>query len=690
MADCLFELGCEELPSASVWPLAESLVTKITSELNKVQLNFSTIKPFATPRRIAFIISELQNEQPSQRLMRRGPAVSVAYDEQGKPTPAALGFAKSCGVPVTALTTEKTEKGEWLFYEVVTAGRKSEVLLPQMLQKALMSLPITKAMRWSEGDIEFARPVHWAVLMFDKEVVSCDVLGVKTGKHTYGHRFHHPQAVELQEPRTYEKQLQNAFVMVDFAKRRESIKNQVEQLAQLHQGNALIPANLLDEVTSIVEWPQALIGNFSPAFLVVPPEALIAAMQQHQKCFCIHDSSGTLRPQFITIANIVSSNPERIIAGNEKVMNARLSDADFFFRQDKKSPLSDHIAATAGVIFQAKLGSLYDKSERLQHLMAYLSPLLHLEETKAKRAAELSKCDLLTGMVGEFPELQGKMGFYYGLHDGESEDVACALEEQYRPRFATDTLPDSPLGLALSLVDRIDTLVGIFAIGQKPSGEKDPYKLRRHALAIVRILTRTPEPVELSQLLTSVKNVYGNRLPYSSEGLVELKAFILERLHSFFFSQGYSNELIQAVRARQDDWLYDFAKRIEALAEFVRLPEAANLAIICKRVTNLLQHASFLPDTQAINQALLTQKEEKALWDHILASEEILAPLYLKKDYTKLLKELARLHTPVNNFFDQVMVMVDSVAIKNNRLNLLARLQNILQQVADISHLSNL
>lgn len=684
--DFLFELGCEELPSGAVWPLADTLAANIAAALDKAQIAYGELRRFATPRRMAIFIADLQDEQPSQIVSRRGPALVAAYNAEGQATPALLGFAKSCGVAVTDLTINKTDKGEWLVHESKTQGAKTKDLLPAMVNQALANLPIAKPMRWGNGEAEFVRPVHWAVLLFANEVIPCEILGVKTSANSFGHRFHHPQAIKIDNAKNYETLLRDAFVIADFNSRRDAILAQVKQLAVQQGAEAVMPDELVDEVTSIVEWPQALIANFEKEFLDVPPEALIASMQAHQKCFALRNSAGQLLPHFITVANIASSNPPQVIAGNEKVMRARLSDAAFFFRQDKKQPLSHHIPATEKVVFQAQLGSLQDKAKRVKALMEFLASPLQLDIQQAGRAAELSKCDLMTGMVGEFPELQGLMGFYYAKHDGEADSVALALNEQYMPRFAGDQLPSSKLGLALSLAERIDTLVGIFAIGQKPSGVKDPFKLRRHALAVVRLLIETPTRLQLTELIAKAFAIYGNTLAAAKPLVDELKPFILERLQSHYQSLGLSTDLILAARARQEDWLYDLDKRIHALANFVKMSEAAVLSAACKRVNNLLQQAD---DSEikmiAIDESLLEEGAEKALFAHLKAVEEWVKPLYSSEDYGKILTQLASLREPVDAFFEQVMVMVDNQTVKRNRLNLLTRLQKLLQGVADIS-----
>ncbi len=697
--DLLFELGTEELPSGAVWPLADTLANNLVAGFAKANIQHGEIHRYATPRRLAVLIHDVQAQQPGQAISRRGPAVAASVDAEGKPLPALLGFAKSCGVGVDKLTTTKTDKGEWWVYDAMSEGKKTQDLLPSMINEAITQLPIAKPMRWGNGETLFARPVHWAVLLFGDEVVPSNVLGVTAGRHSFGHRFHHPGAVEIANPRAYESALKKAFVIADFAARRQMIIEQVQQLTTAHGYQAVMPESLVDEVTSIVEWPQALLANFEQEFLEVPAEALIAAMQSHQKCFALRDKQDHLLPYFITVANIASTDKQQVINGNEKVMRARLSDAAFFYRQDKRQALSQYSAAMENVVFQAKLGSLQNKTIRMQSLMEYLAEPLQLEQKQALRAAQLSKCDLMTGMVGEFPELQGLMGYYYACHDGEDEAVAQALNEQYMPRFAADQIPQSSLGLALSLADRIDTLVGTFAIGQKPTGVKDPFKSRRNALAIVRLLINTPAAINLSTFIDYSRKVYGQQLQAVDAAFAELKPFILERLQSFYQAQGISPELVQAVRACQDDWLFDLDKRVKALVTFVNLPEAASLSAACKRVNNLLQKTNAsvpsnnLPHSPtsrgltagSIDLNLLENDAETALFKNIEAVEKCVAPLYSSGDYGKILNQLASLREPVDAFFEHVMVMVDNEAVKNNRLRLLARLQRLLQGAADIS-----
>jgi glycyl-tRNA synthetase beta chain len=686
--DVLFELGCEELPSAAVWTLADTLTKQVVAALEKSQLSYTKVHYFATPRRLAFKIDNLIAAQPDQKISRRGPAISAAYDSAGNTTPALQGFAKSCGVNVDALTTLETPQGSWIVFEAVQAGAPTITLLPTIINQALAGLPIPKPMRWGNSDIEFARPVHWAVLLFGEQVVETTILGLTTDRVSYGHRFHHPKSIKITSASTYETQMLSVFVHADFISRRKLIKEQVQNLATTLDAIAIIPEDLLDEVSSIVEWPEALLANFDKSFLDVPAEALIAAMQSHQKCFALQDKKGKLLPHFITVANLKSRDPQQVISGNEKVMRARLSDAAFFFHLDQKQPLSARIPGTEKVVFQHRLGSLHDKSLRLIKSINTLVHSLDLNPEQASRAAELSKCDLLTGMVGEFPDLQGLMGCYYAQLDDEPSEVAIALKEQYLPRFAADDLPQSDLGLALSLADRMDTLVGIFAIGQKPTGVKDPFKLRRHALAVVRLLLKTPAPIQLSTLIKQGLANYGDILAVEKAAQTELKPFILERLQSYYQAQGITHDMLQAVLARQNDWIFDIDKRLQALVEFVKSPASTALTAACKRVNNILSRAGIDMRPQSVQEHLLQNDAELNLYSQLQVVEQHTGSYYELGSYGEILTQLSTLRDAVDAFFDQVMVMVDNEELKMNRIQLLIRLQGLLQGVADISLLS--
>ena len=683
-ADFLFELGCEELPSAAVLSLSEALVIQVEKLLEKAGLTYAAITPFATPRRLALRISQLIGAQAPQTVSRRGPAVAAAYDSAGNPTQALLGFAKSCGVEVSAMSVIKTDKGEWLNFEATNPGLNTIQLLPTILKEAIAALPIAKPMRWGGGDNEFARPVHWLVMLYENEIVPAELFGVKSGQESYGHRFHHPQPVFIANAAQYETAMSEACVVVDFIRRRQMIRDQIAVIEEQLGAKAVASDALLDEVTSIVEWPKVLLVGFDKQFLEIPKEVLIASMESHQKCFALIDKNEKLLPHFITVANLNSQNQQQVIAGNAKVMRARLSDAAFFYETDRKTPLSAHVEATKKVIFQAKLGTLYDKAERLKALIQVLVTPLQLNVKEAQQAASLSKCDLMTGMVSEFPELQGLMGYYYAQLDGESVEVAIALNEQYMPRFAADHLPESALGSALSLADRLDTLVGAFILGDKPSGVKDPFKLRRHALAVARLLLNNPAPLSLSNLIQQA-TISFQSLKTEKSQLSELQSFILERLTAYYQAQGIAADRVNAVLARQNDNLYDFNQRLQALAGFIQLPEAVTLSAACKRVNNLLNSAGASAQNISIDKALLQENAEINLVKHLDTVAAKVAVLEQSQDYSAILALLPSLATHVDAFFEQVMVLVEEDCLKKNRLALLRHLQALLQHVADIS-----
>lgn len=687
-SDLLFELGTEELPSAAVWSLADALGKEVLAALAEAQLAHGVLHTYATPRRLAVWVAQVQSKQAAQTVSRRGPSVAATTSAEGTTHPALLGFAKSCQVAVSELQQMTTDKGVWWCYEAQIPGVETRQLLPALICKALAGLAIAKPMRWGAGDTEFARPLHWAVLLYGEDCIEADILGVRTGRESFGHRFHHPQAITIHSAGEYAEQLRRAQVVADFAERRRLIEAQVTQLAKAHHGHALMPAALLDEVTSIVEWPHALLVPFDPKFLQMPPEVLIASMQVHQKCFALQDNQGNLQPYFITVANIASSHPHQVIAGNEKVMRARLSDAAFFYQQDTQIPLLSYAKRTEQVVFQDRLGTLQEKTVRMQALVAYLTEPLLLNAALAQRAVALAKCDLMTGMVGEFPELQGVIGYYYAMHDGEDAAVAEAIKEQYLPRFSGDLLPQTPLGLALSLADRIDTLVGNFAIGQKPTGMKDPFKLRRHALAVLRLLITAPVALELTALLQQGLSSYHALLTENPAVLAELHTFILERLPAYYQSVGISTEVIQAVCARENNWLADMDKRIQALQAFIQLPAAVSLSAACKRVNNILQHAGGSYTDLTIDTTLFIDPAESVLFAKLNQVEQVVRLCYETSDYRSILTQLAGLREPVDSFFEHVMVMVDELACRENRLRLLARLRQLLQGVADISLLS--
>ncbi len=694
VADFLFELGCEELPSAAVLALSDALTDHVTKIMTRMGLHYEALIPFASPRRLALRVTKLVAQQAPQTICRRGPAVAAAYDAQGNPTKALLGFAKSCGVDVANLSVVETDKGDWISFEAITPAVETTQLLPLIMQEAIAALPIVKPMRWGKGGEEFARPVHWLVMMYGDKLVPGQILGLQSGQVSYGHRFHHPESVLMTSPLAYESLLQAAYVMVDFKQRRQVIFEQIKSLAEQVKAQAIIPDALLDEVTSIVEWPKALLAQFDNDFLRIPQEVLIASMQSHQKCFALCDDAGKLLPYFIAVANLDSQKPQQVVDGNEKVMRARLRDAAFFFEQDRKKPLSSHIATTEKVIFQAKLGTLHDKTQRIKHLIQVFLTPLQLNAQEAERAALLSKCDLMTGMVSEFPELQGVMGYYYAKLDCEPLAVAVALKEQYLPRFSGDDLPGTALGTALSLADRLDTLAGAFLLGEKPSGVKDPFKLRRHALAVARLLVKSQKTLSLSSLIEAAAAHYqgsdvGEALfKLGQSQLSELHSFILERLASYYQGQGIKTALVHAVFARQQECLFDVDQRLQALADFVKQPEAEILSAACKRVSNLLNSIQSGDDAvqfSAVDSALFQDKAESALFKQLETVELQVISFNERGDYSASLTLLPSLRASIDVFFEHVMVLVEDHLLKCNRLALLQRLKSLLQSVADIS-----
>lgn len=690
----LIEIGTEELPPKNLRTLANAFLENMAKALTEAELKFGDIQVFATPRRLALRVLKLASHQPDRIRIKRGPAKNVAFDKEGKPLHVALKFAESCGVSVKDLSEQKTSKGSWLTYEQKEEGQATSLLLPTLLQEALDQLPIAKRMRWSNQEGAFVRPVHWVVLLLDTTVIPGEFFGVHTSNITYGHRFHNPSPIEILEPAQYESLLLNkGHVIADFELRQAKIRTQIESACSALNVEAMIDPNLLDEVTGLVEWPIVLVGTFDPAFLKIPHEALISAMQLHQKCFPIcslqERSSNTnarhapdvtcLAPKFIIVSNLESIDQEVIIKGNESVVHARLADAAFYYETDKKITLEARSSMLKTVVFQSGLGSLWDKSQRLIELC---------ESLEAKRAALLCKTDLLTYMVGEFPELQGIMGQYYALNDGESKKVALAIEEHYHPRFANDTLPTTPEGCELAIADRIDTLTGLFGLGKTSTGDKDPYGLRRQALGLMRIIIEKGLKVDLQVLFNLSIASYGKLLNKNPQQ--ELLVFCFERLRAWYQEQGITPQEFDAVLANNPTCPYDFHCRIQAVHAFQSLSEAQSLAAANKRVKNILSknHPSFLDtdiESMPFDKSLLELPAEKALATCILEKEKELVPLIGKTQYKEALQALATLKVPIDHFFDEVMVMVENEALKNNRIALLRHLRFLFLKIADIS-----
>ncbi|HBX55271.1 glycine--tRNA ligase subunit beta [uncultured Pseudomonas sp.] len=677
--DFLVELGTEELPPKALKKLAEAFLAGVEKGLKEAALDYRAARYFAAPRRLAIQVDQLASQQPDRSNQMDGPPVQAAFDKDGNPTKAAEGFARKCGVSVAELD----QSGPKLRFVQAIPGQPAADLLPGIVDAALAALPIPKRMRWADRKTEFVRPTQWLVMLLGEQVVLCDILAQSAGNQSRGHRFHHPDNITISSPSAYADALRKAYVIADFAERRELISQRVAELAAEQQGTAIVPPDLLDEVTALVEWPVPLVCSFEERFLDVPQEALISTMQDNQKYFCLLDANGKLLPRFITVSNLESKDPRQIIEGNEKVVRPRLTDAEFFFKQDKKQPLESHNERLANVVFQAELGSVFDKATRVSNLAGFIAEHIGGDSTMAQRAGLLSKCDLSTEMVGEFPELQGIAGYYYAKHDGEAEDVALALNEQYMPRGAGAELPSTLTGAAVALADKIDTLVGIFGIGMLPTGSKDPYALRRAALGVLRILIEKQLELDLNAALQVAIQQYGERV--KADGLIALvQDFIFDRLRARYEDEGIDVAVYQSVRAVSPVSPLDFDQRVQAVQAFRRLPEADTLAAANKRVSNILSKADGEVAT-AIDNALLQETAEQALASAVAAAEQHVAPLAADRQYQQALERLAGLREPVDAFFDQVLVNAEDPAVKANRYALLARLRGLFLGVADIS-----
>lgn len=685
--DLLIELGTEELPPKSLKNLIESFQASVQQGLEKAELGFDSIRSYAAPRRMAIVVDGLQTRQQDRLVERRGPAVASAFDDDGNPTKALQGFARSCGVTVNDLETVETDKGAWFVFKQQQIGAETSSLIADILQQALNDLPIAKRMRWGSLPGEFVRPVHWLVLLFGDEVIPVDLLGVSSGRETRGHRFHHPQAIRIQSAQTYAPQLETeGHVIVDMAIRREAIRGQVLELATKLGGEAVINEDLLNEVTGLVEWPVALSGSFDQRFLELPAEALISSMEEHQKYFAVRDISGALLPYFITICNIESRDPAQVIAGNERVILPRLSDAAFFWETDRKRPLAERQEQLKTIVFQNKLGTVFDKSVRVAKLAAKIASQIDGDAVLAERAAHLAKCDLVTEMVGEFPDLQGIMGRYYAKLDGEHDDVAEALDEQYLPRYSGDQLPQTKTGLSVSLAEKLDTLVGLFGIGQPPTGVKDPFALRRAALGALRIIIESKLDIDLVELLNYAQQQFPDQLT-KTDVVEQVTAYLLERLRGYAIEHGYKSDVFEAVIAVKPTKPLDFMHRLDAVAIFRQMEQAEALAAANKRIANILRKNDAEGELGAIDNALLIEPAEKALADSINAVKMEVAPLMAQSDYKAVLTTLANMRETVDGFFDNVMVMADQPAVRHNRLALLNQTRALFLGVADISSL---
>ena len=696
--DFLVEIGAEEMPPKSLQALGESFSAGVTGGLEAAGLSFATAKAYYTPRRLAVKVTKLLDRQPEQRVERRGPPVSAAFDAAGKPTRAAAAFAESCGVDVAELTRLKDSKGEFLFCRTKREGETAARLLPGIVQAALDGLPIARRMRWGSGIAQFVRPVHWVVMLHGEQVVNGELLGIAAGRMTRGHRFHARKPIALRSPGGYLAALEKGHVRVDFDARRERIRTGAIAAAEAEGGEAVIDPEILDEVTALTEWPVPLAGRFEPRFLELPPEVLVATLQDHQRYFPVRGRDGKLMPRFIAVANLESKDPGQVRAGNERVVRPRLADAAFFYAGDRKESLAGRRPALAAVTFQAQLGSLADKTGRITALAGQIARIAGQDASQAQRAAELSKCDLLTAMVGEFPELQGVMGRYYALHDGEPEEVADALAEQYLPRFAGDVLPATGAGLALAIGDKLDTIVGIFAIGQKPTGTKDPYGLRRSALGVLRILIETGVALDLRELIRSaLGSVVADIARLSTKGsgaLVDEKLaeeiydYMMERLRAWYLESGggITTEMFDAVLDTRPASPLDFDLRLRALAAFLKLPEAAGLTAANKRIANILKKARE-QSSPRVDPGLLADAEERQLATDVELLRQDVERLVTAGQYEEALTRLASLRGAVDAFFDRVLVMADDVRLRANRLALLIALQRLFLHIANLSRL---
>jgi glycyl-tRNA synthetase beta chain len=683
--DLLIELGTEELPPKALKKLIQAFEAGIKQGLDKAELSFDAIRSYAAPRRMAVVVDGLAIRQQDRVVERRGPAIAAAFDDEGNPTKALQGFARSCGATVDDLEKLETDKGTWLAFKQEQKGSETASLLVDILQQSLNDLPIPKRMRWGTLPGEFVRPVHWLVLLFGDDVIPAELLGVSSGRESRGHRFHHPAKIRIDSAQSYVPQLQTeGHVVVDMAARRAAIHGQVLELATQLGGQAVLNEELLDEVTGLVEWPVALSGSFDKRFLELPAEALISSMEEHQKYFAVRDQAGELLPYFITICNIESRDPAQVIAGNERVILPRLSDAAFFWATDRKRPLADRQAQLKTIVFQNKLGTVFDKSARVAKLAAVIASEIGGDAALAERAALLAKCDLVTEMVGEFPDLQGIMGRYYARLDGEHNEVAEALDEQYLPRFSGDKLPQTKTGQAVSLAEKLDTLVGLFGIGQPPTGVKDPFALRRAALGALRVVIENKLDVDLVSLLEQAQQGFDGTLT-EQDVTSQVMRYLFERLRGYASDQGFKTDVFESVLAVQPSRPLDFMARLYAVAEFRQLEQAEALAAGNKRISNILRKNDAEGDVATIDATLLVEPAEQALAEKLDTVSSAIAPLLIQADYAGVLNILAEMRDTVDGFFEQVMVMADDLAVRNNRLALLNQTRALFLGVADIS-----
>lgn len=687
-ADFLVEIGTEELPPKALRSLMDAFARSLEEQVDEARLAHGAVHRYASPRRLAVMIEDLERQQPDRKTSQKGPPVKIAFDDSGNLTAAGKAFANKCGVAADQLGRTQTDKGEWLSCDVVENGQKAEDLLPGLIEKALGALPIPRRMRWGAGDAEFVRPVHWVVLLHGSKAIKASILGIAAGNKTRGHRFHAPKPITIKSPAEYLDVLETkGHVIADFDRRRALVKTGVEDAAA--GGRALGGDDLFDEVTALVEWPVPVAGEFDSQYLELPREAVVSTLTSHQRYFPVAGEDGKLLPKFITVANLQSNDPDQVRDGNERVIRPRLADAAFFWDSDRRTPLSARQEALHHVVYQRGLGTVYDKSRRTVALAEAIAQELDIDPSLVSRAAALAKCDLVTGMVGEFPELQGIMGRYYALADGEPPEVADAIAEHYLPRFAGDALPSSVNGQVLAIADRLDTLAGVFAIGKKPSGNRDPFGLRRAALGIIRVIVECGLDLNLKALINAAVEAQPKKAEDDSALGREIFEFITERLRRYFLDRdsGLATETFDAVIARSPASLVDFEKRLDAVQAFITLEPAASLAAANKRIANILRQAE-VAGVEEVKRKLLAEPAEVALADALESARADVAPLIDARHYTEALTALSTLRGPVDTFFDDVMVMAEDKAIKANRLALLSQLRALFLDVADISRLS--
>lgn len=686
--NCLIELGTEELPPKALKSLGEAFATQFEAALTQADLSFDSVSWFAAPRRLAVYVSGLAEGQADKVVEKRGPAVSAAFDADGNPTKAAQGWARGNGIDVADAERLVTDKGEWLLHKAHVPGQSVAELLEGLINQAVSKLPIPKPMRWGNYNTQFIRPVHTLCVLYGSEVVNLSVLGLTSGRVVQGHRFHGEGRFELDHADNYASALEQQYVLADFEARKDKVRQQLEDAAQSLSLKPDYNEDLLEEIASLVEWPVVLQAGFDEAFLAVPKEALIYTMKDDQKYVPLLDSDGALSNTFLFVTNIESRDASQVISGNEKVIRPRLADAEFFFNSDKKTTLESRLESLETVLFQKQLGTLKEKSERISALSTFIASQIDANETQAARAGLLAKTDLMSNMVMEFPDVQGVMGKYYALNDGEDAPVAEALYEQYMPRFAGDALPSSGVSASVALADKLDTLVGIFGIGQLPKGDKDPFALRRAAIGVLRIVTELSLPLDLETLVSKAIDVYGDKLT-NAETQSQVVDFVLGRFTALLQDQAIAIDVIQAVAARRPTKPADYLARVHAVDKFRALEEAEALAAANKRVANILAKQNVeVTDTVNIDESLLAEEAEKALYVELKAAQKEVDIAVPSQDYTRILTALATLRNVIDNFFDNVMVMADDEAVKNNRLALLSLLRQLFLTTADISILA--